>query len=133
MIDMCFAFLKTKENSVDEVCNNLEKLLCSCSSYRDLEELAGKRIKHKWKDEDDEKWYYGTILDLVPGTKDWYNIKYDGEEEVLSLNILMDIEKGDLLIISRIIVKGVVYKLFIVIYDYKLFFCECFMIIPLFL
>ena len=46
--------------------------------------------------EDDEKWYYGTILDLVPGTKDWYNIKYDGEEEVLSLNILMDIEKGDL-------------------------------------
>ena len=73
-------------------------MLClyACASHRDLG-LAGKRIlKHKWKDEDDEKWYYGTILDLVPGTKDWYNIKYDGEEEVLSLNILMDIENGDL-------------------------------------
>ena len=92
-----FCLSKNKRKlSVDEVCSNLEKLLCSCSSYRDFEGLAGKRIKHKWKDEDDENWYYGTILDLVPGTKDWYNIKYDGEEEILSLNILMDIEKGDL-------------------------------------
>ena len=41
-------------------------------------------------------WFYGTILDLVPGTMDWYNIKYDGEEDILSLNILIDIEKGDL-------------------------------------
>ena len=39
---------------------------------------------------------YGTILDLAPATNNWYNIKYDGEEKVLSLNILMDIEKGDL-------------------------------------
>ena len=92
-----FCLSKNKRKlTVDEVCSNLEKLLCSCSNYRDLEGLAGKRIKHKWKDEDDEKWYYGTILNLVPGTKDWYNIKYDGEEEVLSLNILIDIEKGDL-------------------------------------
>ena len=92
-----FCLSKNKRKlSVNEVCSNLEKLLCSCLRYRDLEGLVGKRIKHKWKDEDDEKWYYGTILDLVPGTKDWYNIKYDGEEEVLSLNILMDIEKGDL-------------------------------------
>ena len=92
-----FCLSKNKRKlSVDEVCSNLEKLLCLCSNYRDFEGLAGKRIKHKWKDEDDENWYYGTILDLVPGTKDWYNIKYDGEEEILSLNILMDIEKGDL-------------------------------------
>ena len=58
--------------------------------------LVGKRIRHKWKDDDDERWYFGTILDLVPGTKDWYNIKYDDEEDVLSLNILLDIERGDL-------------------------------------
>jgi len=38
----------------------------------------------------------GHILDLVPGIKDWYNIKYDRKEEVLSLHILMDIEKGEL-------------------------------------
>jgi len=67
-----FCLSKNKRKlSVDEVCSNLEKLLYSCSSYRDLEGLAGKRIKHKWNDEDDEKWYYGTILDLVLGIKDW--------------------------------------------------------------
>ena len=27
---------------------------------------------------------------------DWFNVSYDGEEEVLSLNLLLDIEKGDL-------------------------------------
>ena len=26
----------------------------------------------------------------------WYNIRYDNEEQVLSLNLLLDIEKGDL-------------------------------------
>ena len=30
--------------------------------------------------------YIGTILDTVPGTHDWYNIKYDDIEQVLSLN-----------------------------------------------
>ena len=38
----------------------------------------------------------GGILDLVSGTKDWYNIKYEDEEDVLSLNILLEIERGDL-------------------------------------
>ena len=61
----------------------MEKPLCSCSTYRDQEGLVGKRIRHKWKDDDDERWYLGTILDLVPGTKDWYNIKYDEEDDTL--------------------------------------------------
>ena len=43
-----------------------------------------------------EKWYLGTILDIVSGTDDWYNVRYDDEEQVLSLNLLLDIEKGDL-------------------------------------
>jgi len=70
--------------------------LFSCSTYRDLEGLVGKRVRHKWKDDDDERWYFGTVLDLVPGTKDWYNIKYDKEDDTLSLNLLLDIERGDL-------------------------------------
>ena len=40
------------EDQLGEVCSNLEKLLCSCLSYRDLEGLVGKGIKLKWKDED---------------------------------------------------------------------------------
>ena len=46
---------------------------------QDLEGLVRKGIKLKWKDKDDEKWYYGTILDLVPRTKEWYNLECDGE------------------------------------------------------
>ena len=32
----------------------------------------------------------------VPGTTDWFNVKYDYEDIVLSLNLLVDIEKGGL-------------------------------------
>ena len=31
-----------------------------------------------------------------PGTNDWYNVQYDNEDQVLSLNLLLDIEQGDL-------------------------------------
>ena len=44
----------------------------------------------------EEQWYSGTILDVVPGTDDWYNVQYDNEDQVLSLNLLLDIEQGDL-------------------------------------
>ena len=88
-----FVFCLSKERrklSIDEICANLGKLLHSDSHFSDPEGLVGKRIKHKWNDDDVEKWYFGTILDLVPGTNDWYNVKYDGEEEILSLNLLID-------------------------------------------
>ena len=54
------------------------------------------RIKHKWNVDETKKWYLGTILDVVAGTDDWYNVRYDNEEQVLSLSLLLDIEKGDL-------------------------------------
>ena len=43
-----------------------------------------------------EHWYLGAILDIVPCTDDWYNVKYDDEEQILSLNVKVDIDKGDL-------------------------------------
>ena len=44
----------------------------------------------------EEQWYSGMILDVVPGTDDWYNVQYDKENQVLSLNLLLDIKQGDL-------------------------------------
>ena len=67
------------------------------------ESLIGKQIFHRWKDVarwHKEKWYKGQLLNLVPGTTDWYNVKYDREDEILSLNLLVDIDKGDLEILN---------------------------------
>ena len=61
-----------------------------------IEGLIGRRIKHRWIVDGEEQWYFGTILDVVPGTDDWYNVQYDNEYQVLSLNLLLDIEQGDL-------------------------------------
>ena len=91
-----------KQLTVDEVSRNLIKLIEPSSQVQLVsssanETLIGNRIRHRWKDPDgNEQWYFGTILSLVAGSTDWFNVSYDGEEEVLSLNLLLDIEKGDL-------------------------------------
>ena len=48
--------------------------------------LIGRRIRHRWKDSDDsEQWYLGRVSSLVPGTDNWFNVRYiDGEEKVFS-------------------------------------------------
>ena len=93
---MFFAFQKTKKKlSIEEVCSNLCELFPPTPGC-DKEGLIGKRIKHKWSVDGSDKWYLETILDVVAGTSDWYNVRYDDEQEVLSLNLLLDIEKGDL-------------------------------------
>ena len=93
--------------SVDEVVGNLATLFTpSCCEpvthpsspfVATQESLIGKRICHKWRESDgSENLYYGKILSLVPGTTDWFNVQYDGEDIVLSLNLFLDIERGDL-------------------------------------
>ena len=34
------------------------------------------------------------------GSTEWFNVQYDGEEDILTLNLYEDIEKGDLDIIT---------------------------------
>ena len=100
--------------SVEEAVTNLVSLLSSTLGSSTptpfvarQEWLIGKLIHHRWKDASDtELWYYGTILSLVPGTTDWFNVKYDAEDTILSINLFIDIEKGDL----RISIMSVVYN-----------------------
>ena len=77
--------------SVEEVYSNLHKLYSE-----DQQGLISQRIKHRWRVDGEEQCYFRAILDVVPGTDDWYNIQYDNEDQVLSLNLLLDIEQGDL-------------------------------------
>ena len=77
--------------SVEEVYSNQHKLYSE-----DQEGLISQRIKHRWRVDGEEQCYFRAILDVVPGTDDWYNIQYDNEDQVLSLNLLLDIEQGDL-------------------------------------
>ena len=102
-----FAFSrKGKQLSVDELVSNLEKLL-STSPLQDRhaaenqQSLIGKTIRHKWCNEDgEEQWYTGHILSAVEGSTEWFNVRYDGEEGVLTLNLYEDIENGDLDIVA---------------------------------
>ena len=89
---------------MEVISENLCKLLSSAHLINtpstvatNCQSLIGREICHKWKDEDgEERWYKGRVLSLVPGTTEWYNVKYDEEDDILTLNLLLDIEKGDL-------------------------------------
>ena len=106
--DIFFITKQSKQLPVEVICDNLCKLLrCAQSAAHsstlttNCQSLIGKEILHKWKHEDgQEVWYKGRVLSLVPGTTDWFNVKYDGEDNILSLNLLFDIEKGDLDVLS---------------------------------
>jgi len=105
--DLFFITKQSKQLPVEVICENLCKLLSSArlvsppaALATNCHSLIGKEIYHKWKDEDgEERWYKGRVLSLVPGATEWYNVKYDGEDNILTLNLLSDIENGDLDII----------------------------------
>ena len=65
------------------------------------ESLVGKKIRHRWCNPDGtEQWYTDCILSVVLDSTEWFNVQYDGEQEVLSLNFYTDIDNGDLDIIG---------------------------------
>ena len=99
------ATVNGKKLSVDEVTHNLIKLLSTGSESNtppqlpedsEAADLVGKRICHRWLVADDEEWFTGLILSVVPGTNNWFNVKYDGEEQILTLNLFEDMRSGDL-------------------------------------
>ena len=98
--------------TIEEISENLCQLLDSATTPPvasdslavNCESLIGKQISHRWKDVDGkEKWCKGQVLNLVSDTTDLYNVKYDGEDEILSTNLLVDIDKGDLEILNRVL------------------------------
>ena len=102
--EVFFFSKKKKQLTVDELTQNLVILVkpltqasLQSASQQSNETLIGKRICHRWIDSDgSEQWYLGSILSIVSGTDDWFNVKYDVEGEILSLNLLLDVERGDL-------------------------------------
>jgi len=77
---------------VDAVCSNFcELLLPATNMSSDPEGLIGRRIRRRWNV---EGWYLETILDIAHMTQ--MIGKYDDEEQVLSLNLKVDIDKGNL-------------------------------------
>ena len=101
--EIFFITKQSKQLPVEVICENLCKLFSSSQVVNaravatNYQSLVGREIYHKWKDEDGEdRWYKGKVLSLVPGTTEWYNVKYDGEDNILTLNLLLDIKNGDL-------------------------------------
>ncbi len=66
--------------------------------------LFGKRIKHKWEEDGEEKWYDGTVLQVYD--EDEYDVdcefgvKYDDIDEVFEVRLLQDFKKNWLMVVG---------------------------------
>ena len=97
-----------QQYTVKELMDNLAKLIneeeeetVSGLANEGRESLVGKTIKHRWQDESGvEQWYFGEVMSKVAGTNEWYNVRYEGEDDVLTLNLREDIDLGDLEVVS---------------------------------
>ena len=106
--EIFFTTRNGKQLTIEEISSNLALLLQHSTQVPtnllislNQESLVGKRIRHRWCNPDGtEQWYTGCILSVVLGTTEWFNVQYDGEQEVLSLNLYTDIDNGDLDIIG---------------------------------
>ena len=100
-----FLFSKNgQQYSIDKLIENLCNLVCEEpiqeQAIDSRESLVGKNIKHKWRDENGiEQWYFGKVLSKVAGTDEWYNVQYEEEDDILTLNLSEDMELGDLEVI----------------------------------
>lgn len=47
-----------------------------------------------------EQWYLGEVLSQVSGTEEWYNVQYQGEDDIITLNLHEDIDLGDLEVVG---------------------------------
>ena len=102
-----FLFSKNgQQYTVEELMDNLAKLINEEEAVSGLankvrESLVGKTIKHRWRDESGvEQWYFGEVLSKVAGTDEWYNVQYEGEDDVLTLNLHEEIDLGDLEVVT---------------------------------
>ena len=86
-----------------ELCDFIDKSTLPTESAKFIKDpmsLVGKRIKHKFKDEDsgDLQWYYGTILDYSDEEKT-YCIAYKGEDDQYHYDLILDLLIGDLVVL----------------------------------
>ena len=95
--------------TVDEMKGNLSQLLPDKEQTRGqrspvigTSNLTGRQIQHRWIVEGESEWFLGTILDKVAAdvsAGSWYNIKYEGEDQIVTLDINKDIESGDIVLL----------------------------------
>jgi len=86
-------FILPVEHIIDNLCQLMDSVPPSfpvaSSLVVNCKSLIGKHIFHKWKDADSkETWCRGHVLGLVQGISDWYNVQCNGEDDILSLNLL---------------------------------------------
>ncbi len=62
-----------------------------------FESLVGRRVKHCFEVENEERWFSGVVVSYNPTTH-LHEIVYDDEEHSCFFNLLEDLSKGDLLV-----------------------------------
>ena len=97
-----FVFSKNRKLlSIEELISNLQKLLPESEesagqleTHEYQETPIGKSIRHRWRNEDGTEQWYRKIFSAVAGSTEWFNVAYDGEMDVLTMNLFKIYKMG---------------------------------------
>lgn len=91
---------KYQKLTIEQLKSNVFKLIQDCLMVPTEEKhqsnvplLVGKKVSHKFSDGAE---YIGTVISVVPGFCEWYNIKYQNDEAIYAYNLAEDYRNGDL-------------------------------------
>ncbi len=78
-----------------------ESVAKSCPPDGEAQLILGKKVKHKFEESGEEKWYEGKVVSQVPGSPAWFNIIYDSfPEDTYIFTLLDDYFSQDLVVID---------------------------------
>ncbi|KAH3693645.1 hypothetical protein DPMN_081084 [Dreissena polymorpha] len=64
-----------------------------------LHDLVGRNIMHRFIEENGQyKWYNGTVISQVPGFPEWFNLKYEDDDDIYTARLEEEFQDGDVLI-----------------------------------
>ena len=93
-----FSDKQTGIYSIDKLKKNLATLINEAKEKQTDHDhiIVGKRVKHKFKVDGEEKWFPGIVISTVPGFNLWYNIKYDEDASIYTYRLEEDYAAGNL-------------------------------------
>ncbi|KAH3887892.1 hypothetical protein DPMN_011914 [Dreissena polymorpha] len=64
-----------------------------------LHDLVGRNIMHRFIEENGQYiWYNGTVISQVPGFPEWFNLKYEDDDDIYTARLEEEFQDGDVLI-----------------------------------
>ena len=96
---------KGKQCSIEELTEDMKRLIRASMELDNESDhvswLVGKEVSHVFRLGDEHVTYHGRVLGTVVEYRAWFNICYDGDDELYQYDLLSNYAEGNLVVLGR--------------------------------